>query len=198
MDAFLTPTCDDCSLQMSVPETLPAHQTDAFPTPTLDDDIPLQTSIPETGTIGIGHTAASGNEWGSALKFPIRESGAPPDELDLLLAGEKPEVLLPISLKPMNDNPDRIWCEFTVKLRFYSARWVAIKDYDPYIQSLIKQKRPSYDVAYAFENIIHGLYESAKQLHGDAAIEAVYLRLKETGCTKLCNVMKSLLLSYIK
>lgn len=192
----LTPTCDDHTPQTSIQETLQDQQPCDILTPTSDDDSPLQTSIPQTGTTG--HTAANGTECGTALKYPTRVSEAPPDDLELALTGEEPKGPLPISLEALSENPDGIWREFTVKLRLCYDRWIA-KGFDPYIHRLMEKKGSSCDVKYAFESVLHGLYESAKQLHGsDDAIQAVYRRLSETGCTKICNVMKSFLLPYIK
>lgn len=120
------------------------------------------------------------------LKLPTPVSDAQLDE-----AGE---TWRKNALVRVREDPDGYWRKFTEKLRCFEQTWTE-NGFDPYIHRLIEED-PSCDVRYAFGAVLHTLFKSAKQLHDTDAIEAVYNRMKETGCSKMCHVMDLVLLGY--
>ena len=153
----------------------------AFPTPTwaAGDHIPLQTPTEETRAITIPECEA-------VLKLPTPASDA---QLD-----EKGESWRKDAFARTRGDPVGFWRKFTEKLGCFEQTWMEY-GFDPYILDLMEEDQCCVG-RYAFGAVLHNLFMSAKQLHGDNAIEAVYNRMKATKCVKMCRVMDLVLLGY--
>lgn len=93
-----------------------------------------------------------------------------------------------------DEDPDGYWYKFTKRLQMYEKEWTN-KGFDEYIEHCMKEKKCV--PWFAFVSVLDDLYTSAKKLHDGDVIRAVYHRMREKRCTKICHVMERALLDCI-